>query len=411
MSEVKEVRITTSGKTIETPCGTIIHGLEDVLVKTTSISDIDGKRGILWYRGYRIDDLANNSTYEEVVYLLLYGKLPTKSELEELKNRLTNNRELNPATIEVLRSLAKAHPMFALEAAVATEGAYDEDNIKLADALRAGRYKQEEKTLALRIAEKLVAKLPTIVAYHYRLSQGLDLIKPRPDLGHAANFLYMFFGKDPDPLATKSVDLYLILHADHEIPASTFTALVIGATLSDLYSVVSGAIGALKGPLHGGANEAAVKSYLEIGDPAKTKDVVEAATKPGGPRLMGVGHRVYKTYDPRARIFKGVVEDYVKKFGDPKKLYAIASGIEQAVLAHPYYQQRNLYPNVDFWSGIIFYYLGIPYDYFTPLFAMSRVVGWIAHVIEYWENNRLFRPRACYVGPHDIPYVPIDKRQ
>ncbi|WP_069807162.1 citrate synthase/methylcitrate synthase [Vulcanisaeta thermophila] len=407
----QEVRIVTSGKVIQSPCGPIVHGLEDVLVKTTTISDIDGRNGILWYRGYRIEDLANNSTYEEVVHLILYGKLPNKRELEDLKTRLASNRDLHPATVDVIKALAKADPMFALEAAVATEGAYDEDNLKLADALRSGRYKETEKALALRIAEKLIAKLPTIVAYHYRFSRGLDVVRPRSDLGHSANFLFMFFGKEPDPLAVRAVDLYLVLHADHEIPASTFTALVIGATLSDLYSVIAGAIGALKGPLHGGANEAAVKSYLEIGDPAKAKDVVEAATKPGGPRLMGVGHRVYKAYDPRARIFKGLVEDYVKKFGDPQKLYAIASSIEQAVLSHPYFQQRRLFPNVDFWSGIVFYYMGIPYEYFTPLFAMSRVVGWTAHVIEYWDNNRLFRPRACYVGPHDLQYVPIEKRE
>ncbi|MFP3348171.1 MAG: citrate synthase/methylcitrate synthase [Thermoproteus sp.] len=409
MSE-QTISIRTTGKVIQSPCGPIVHGLEDILVKITSISDIDGRAGKLWYRGYRIEDLANNSTYEEVVYLLLYGKLPNAQELDGLKRRLAASRDLNPATVETVRSLAKAHPMFALEAAVAAEGAFDEDNLKLAEALRAGRYKQEERDLALRIAERLVAKLPTIVAYHYRFSRGLEPIRPRADLSHSANFLYMFFGKEPDPLAVRAIDLYLILHADHEIPASTFTALVIGATLSDLYSVIAGAIGALKGPLHGGANEAAVKSYLEIGDPAKTKDLVEAATKPGGPRLMGVGHRVYKAYDPRAKIFKKLVEDYTAKFGDPQKLYAIASGIEQAVLAHQYFQQRKLYPNVDFWSGIVFYYMGIPYDYFTPLFAMSRVVGWAAHVLEYWENNRLFRPRACYVGPHDQQYIPLNSR-
>ncbi|KUO84984.1 MAG: citrate synthase [Thermoproteus sp. CIS_19] len=409
MSE-QTISIRTTGKVIQSPCGPIVHGLEDILVKITSISDIDGRAGKLWYRGYRIEDLANNSTYEEVVYLLLYGKLPNAQELDGLKRRLAASRDLNPATVETVRSLAKAHPMFALEAAVAAEGAFDEDNLKLAEALRAGRYKQEERELALRIAERLVAKLPTIVAYHHRFSRGLEPIRPRADLSHSANFLYMFFGKEPDPLAVRAIDLYLILHADHEIPASTFTALVIGATLSDLYSVIAGAIGALKGPLHGGANEAAVKSYLEIGDPAKTKDLVEAATKPGGPRLMGVGHRVYKAYDPRAKIFKKLVEDYTAKFGDPQKLYAIASGIEQAVLAHQYFQQRKLYPNVDFWSGIVFYYMGIPYDYFTPLFAMSRVVGWAAHVLEYWENNRLFRPRACYVGPHDQQYIPLNSR-
>jgi citrate synthase len=404
------VQIKTSGKTLQSPCGPIIHGLEDVLIKNTSISDIDGEKGILWYRGYRIEDLARNSTYEEVSYLILYGKLPNKKELDEFTERLKTHRDLHPSTVEVIKSLAKAHPMFAIEAAVAAEGAFDEDNLKLAEAFRVGRYKAEEKELAYRVAEKLVAKMPTIVAYHYRFSRGLDIVKPRRELSHATNFLYMMFGRDPDPLAAKGIDLYLILHADHEVPASTFTAHVVASTLSDMYSAVAAAVGALKGPLHGGANEMAVRSYLEIGDPSKVKEFVEAATKPGGPKIMGVGHRVYKTYDPRAKILKEFSQDYVSKHGDPKNLYAIASAIEQEILNHPYFQQRKLYPNVDFWSGIVFYYMGIPYEYFTPIFAMSRVVGWVAHILEYWENNRIFRPRACYIGPHDLQYVPIEMR-
>jgi citrate synthase len=406
----RTVQIKTSGKILQSPCGPIIHGLEDVLIKNTSISDIDGEKGILWYRGYRIEDLACNSTYEEVSYLILYGKLPNKKELEEFTERLKTHRDLHPSTVEVIKSLAKAHPMFAIEAAVAAEGAFDEDNLKLVEALRVGRYKAEEKELAYRVAEKLVAKMPTIVAYHYRFSRGLDIVKPRHDLSHAANFLYMMFGREPDPLAARGIDLYLILHADHEVPASTFTAHIVASTLSDMYSAVAAAVGALKGPLHGGANEIAVRSYLEIGDPSKVKEFVEAATKPGGPKIMGVGHRVYKTYDPRAKILKEFSQDYVSKYGDPKNLYAIASAIEQEILNHPYFQQRKLYPNVDFWSGIVFYYMGIPYEYFTPIFAMSRVVGWVAHILEYWENNRIFRPRACYIGPHDLQYVPIEMR-
>ncbi|MFZ8809089.1 MAG: citrate/2-methylcitrate synthase [Pyrobaculum sp.] len=409
MSE-QTVQIKTSGKILQSPCGPIIHGLEDVLIKNTSISDIDGEKGILWYRGYRIEDLARSSTYEEVSYLILYGKLPNKKELDEFTERLKTHRELHPSTVEVIKNLAKAHPMFAIEAAVAAEGAFDEDNLKLAEALRVGRYKAEEKELAYRVAEKLVAKMPSIVAYHYRFSRGLDVVKPRRDLSHAANFLYMMFGKEPDPLVARGIDLYLILHADHEVPASTFTAHVVASTLSDMYSAVAAAVGALKGPLHGGANEMAVRNYLEIGDPSKAKELVEAATKPGGPKLMGVGHRVYKAYDPRAKIFKEFSQDYVKKFGDPKNLYAIAIAIEQEILNHPYFQQRKLYPNVDFWSGIAFYYMGIPYEYFTPIFAVSRVVGWVAHILEYWEINRIFRPRACYIGPHDLQYVPIERR-
>ncbi|MEM1519319.1 MAG: citrate synthase/methylcitrate synthase [Pyrobaculum sp.] len=409
MSE-QTIQIKTSGKVLQSPCGYIVHGLEDIIVKTTSISDIDGERGILWYRGYRIEELAHYTNYEEVSFLVLYGKLPNKKELEEYTARLRVNRELHRATIDIIKALANAHPMFAIQAAIAAEGAFDEDNLKVAEALRSGRYKAEERNLAYRVGEKLVAKLPTIVAYHYRLARGLDLVKPRQDLSHSANFLYMMFGKEPDPLATRGIDLYLILHADHEVPASTFTAHVVASTLSDLYSAIAAAVGALKGPLHGGANEMAVRNYLEIGNPSRAKEIVEAVTRPGGPKLMGVGHRVYKAYDPRAKIFKEFARDYVAKFGDPQNLFAVASAIEQEVLNHPYFQQRKLYPNVDFWSGIAFYYMGIPYEYFTPIFAMSRVVGWVAHVLEYWENNRIFRPRACYVGPRDLHYVPIEQR-
>lgn len=384
MSEQK-VCIETSGKILQSPCGPIIHGLEDVLVKTTSITDIDGDRGILWIRGYRVEELAAHGSYEEVAYLILRGRLPNRRELQEFSERLKASRELSPAAVEVLRSLAKAHPMFALEAAVAAEGAFDEDNLKLAEALRAGRYKEEEKALAVKVAEKLVAKIPTMIAYHYRFSRGLELVRPRHDLSHAANFLYMMFGREPDPLAVRGIDLYLILHSDHEVPASTFTALVVASTLSDMYSAVAAAVGALKGPLHGGANEAAVKSYLQIGDPSKAKEVVEAATKPGGPKLMGVGHRVYKAYDPRAKIFREFSQEYVKKFGDPQKLYAIAEAIEREVLSSPYFQQRRLYPNVDFWSGIAFYYMGVPYEYFTPIFAASR--SWVG-LPTYWSTGR-----------------------
>ncbi|ACB39652.1 citrate synthase/methylcitrate synthase [Pyrobaculum neutrophilum] len=399
-----------SKRKMSSPCGEIAHGLEDVLIKTTSISDIDGERGILWYRGYRIEDLARNSTYEEVAYLLLYGKLPTRGELDEFTSRLAKNRDLNPATVEVLKNLAYAHPMFAAEAAIATEGAFDDDNRKLSESLRTGKYGDEEKALAYRIAEKLVAKMATIVAYHYRLSRGLEPVRPREDLPHAANFLYLMFGKMPERLAVRGLDLYLILHADHEVPASTLAAQVVASTLSDLYSSIAAAVAALKGPLHGGANEAVVRTYLEIGDPSRAKSIVEAATKPGGPKLMGVGHRVYKAYDPRARILKDFARDYMTKYGDRDNLFAIAVAIEQEVLSLPYFRQRRLYPNVDFWSGIVLYYLGIPYEYYTPLFAVSRVVGWVAHILEYWDNNRIFRPRACYVGPHDLKYVPINER-
>lgn len=398
-------------RVLETPCGPIAYGLENVIVKVTSISDIDGERGILWYRGYRIDELARHSTYEETAYLLLYGRLPSRRELEDFRGRLLASMELSPVTVSILRELAGVHPMFAMESALAAEGAFDSENQRLSEALKQGKYSAAEMKLAIKVAERLIAKLPIIVAWHYRLSRRLDVIKPREDLSYAANILYVMSGREPDPIMTRGMDLFLVLHADHEIPASTFAALVTASTFSDMYSVIVTALAALKGPLHGGANEAALANYMRVGDPAKAKDVVEAAAKPKGPRLAGVGHRVYRTYDPRAAILREFfTREFLPKFGDPDGLFSIASAIEREVLNHPYFQQRRLYPNVDFWSGILLHYMGVPREYFTPMFAVSRVAGWLAHALEYWKNNRILRPRACYVGPRDLRYVLIDER-
>ncbi len=246
-----------------------------------------------------------------------------------------------------------------------------------------------------------------MIAAHYRASRGLDIVKPRKDLSHAANFLYMMFGKEPDETSTKAIDLYLVLHIDHEVPASTFATLVAISTWTDLYSAIAAGIATLKGPLHGGANEAAMKQYLEIGKPENARSYTEKLLGEGK-RLMGVGHRVYKAYDPRARIYKELVRQLSEAKGN-MTWYRIAEEVEKVVLEK--LASKKLYPNIDFWSGIAMYLLGIPYEYYTPIFAMSRVVGWSAHAIEYLDQHRLFRPRACYTGPHDVPYVPIDKRQ
>jgi citrate synthase (EC 2.3.3.1) len=394
--EVKEVTIATSGKIIQTPCGPIIHGLEDVLVKTTTISDIDGKNGILWYRGYRIDDLAKYSTFEEVAYLILYGKLPNRKELDDFKSLLASYRELPNEVYSIVTTMGKvkAHPMLALEAGVAALGAFDENP---------SDYSKEAN---LRRAIKLTSALPIMIAAHYRASRGLDIVKPRKDLSHAANFLYMMFGKEPDETSTKAIDLYLVLHIDHEVPASTFATLVAISTWTDLYSAIAAGIATLKGPLHGGANEAAMKQYLEIKTPENARPYVEKLLAEGK-RLMGVGHRVYKAYDPRARIYKELVKQLSEAKGN-MTWYNIASEVEKVVLEK--LAPKKLYPNVDFWSGIAMYLLGIPYEYYTPIFAMSRIVGWAAHAIEYLDQHRLFRPRACYTGPHDVPYVPMEKR-
>ncbi len=397
MESARKVEITTSGKVIESPCGPIVHGLEDVLIKVTSISDIDGRKGILWYRGYRIEDLAKYSSFEETAYLILYGKLPTRSELDEFKEKLYSKRDLPEEVYALIRVLAehKVHPMLVLESAISALAGFDPN---VGDLSKDALYEQ---------AIRLTAVFPTIIAAHYRFSRGLGLIKPRSDLSQAANFLYMMFGQVPDEVSTRAIDLYLILHADHEIPASTFAVHVAISTWTDLYSAIVAGIAALKGPLHGGANEAAMRQYLEIKAPERAREYIEKLLAEGK-RVMGVGHRVYKTYDPRARIYKELVRQLSEAKGD-MTLYRIAEEVEKVVLER--LAPKGLYPNIDFWSGIAMYLLGIPYEYYTPIFAMSRVVGWAAHAIEYLNEHRLFRPRACYVGPHDLQYVPIDQRK
>ncbi len=386
-----------SHKVIESPCGPIVHGLEDVLVKTTEISDIDGERGVLWYRGYRIEDIAERATYEEVVYLLLYGRLPTRAELRQLADEMAEERELPGEAVELIRIMSRAHPMFVLPAVVNVLGSLDPE---------ANRTDEQSD---IRKAIRIASKLPTAIAYHLRMSRGLDIVRPRKDLGHSANLVYMMLGREPAPLETRGMDLYLVLHADHEIPASTFTGLVAASTLTDMYSAIAAALAALKGPLHGGANEAALRQHREIGSPERVPQYVEDALRTGR-RIMGVGHRVYKAYDPRAKIYKAFTRQYVEKYGDPEGIYGVAEALERYILGHEYYASRRLYPNIDFWSGIFWHYLGIPEQYFTPIFAASRVVGWAAHIVEYRRNNRIFRPRACYVGPHDLKYVPIEER-
>jgi len=397
MESVRKVELSTSGKVIESPCGPIIHGLEDVLIKVTSISDIDGRKGILWYRGYRIDDLAKYSSFEETAYLILYGKLPTRSELSEFSERLATNRDLPEEVYSIIKMLAerRVHPMLVLESAISALAGFDP---KAGDLSKDALYEQ---------AIRLAAVFPTIIAAHYRFSRGLGLVKPRRDLSQAANFLYMMFGTEPDDISTRAIDLYLILHIDHEVPASTFATHVAISTWTDLYSAIVAGIAALKGPLHGGANEAAMKQYLEIGNPDNARPYVEKLLAEGK-RVMGVGHRVYKTYDPRARIYKELVRELSERKGN-MTYYRIAEEVEKVVLER--LGPKGLYPNIDFWSGIAMYLLGIPYEYYTPIFAMSRVVGWVAHAIEYLGEHRLFRPRACYVGPHDVQYVPIDQRK
>ena len=370
-------------------CSEERRGLQDVVVKYTSISDIDGERGVLLYRGYRIEELAAYSNFEEVAYLLLYGKLPTRRELEGFKTELASRRKLPSHVVHHLSYMAARDPIIALQTSI----------VMLGD----GESSIEEQML------NVIAKAPTIVAYHYRLSRGLDPIPPRDDLNHAANFLYMFRGSEPDKDEEYALDRYLLLHAEHELAASTFAAIIVASTYSDLYSALSAAMAAIKGKLHGGAVREVYEQLISIGDESRVAKFVEDAIA-SGRRVMGVGHRVYKTYDPRARILKDVAEMLVRKRGLDDKLFRIALALEQYVLNHSYFTQRRLYPNVDFWGAVVLHLLGIPSNYFIPIFASARVVGWSAHIYEYYSNSRLIRPRACYVGPRDLRYVPIEER-
>lgn len=377
----------------------VIHkGLEGIYVYEQSISIIKGEEGKLYYRGYRIEDLAEHSCYEEVCYLLWYGKLPTRKEFENFKGQLAENRELPPAVIDLIKRIPKdTHPMEALRTVVSYIGNMDPGRFDLS---LDGMYRK---------AIRLTAKMPTIIAALIRTRQGYDVIDPDPRLGHSENFLYMIHGKRPPELWAKAMDVSNILYAEHGMNASAFTTLVIGSTLSDYYSAIVGGIGALRGPLHGGANELALRQFLEIGDVNKVEEWYKKA-RAEKRRIMGFGHRVYKAYDPRARIFREYARTFAEREGgEIKKLYDIALKLEEVATAE--LAEKRILTNVDYWSGIPYMAMGIPLEFFTPLFAMSRVAGWSAHLFEYVAQNRLIRPRAYYIGEIDKPYIPIEKRE
>ena len=376
----------------------VIHkGLEGIYIDESKICVIYGDVGKLYYRGYKIEDLAEYSNYEEVTYLLWYGRLPTRKELDDFKNQLKENRDLPEVVLDFLKKVPKkSHPMEVLRSAVSMLGHWDpeaEDN-----SLEA----------SLRKAIRITAKVPSIVAAFHRFREGKDYIPPNPKLDHAANFLYMLHGREPDSFEEKTMDVALILYAEHGMNASAFASLVVASTLSDIYSSIVAGIGALRGPLHGGANELATKMFLEVGDPSKAEEYVLGKLQ-RKERIMGFGHRVYKAYDPRARIFRRYAEEMAKrKGGEIMKLYEIAQKMEEVAIRE--LGAKKILTNVDYWAGIPFLGLGIPIDLFTPIFAIARVAGWTAHVIEYVSRNRLIRPRVYYTGPIDLEYVPIDKR-
>ncbi|MGH8103083.1 MAG: citrate/2-methylcitrate synthase [bacterium] len=376
----------------ETP---FARGLEGVVAAKSVLSMVDGQAGRLTYVGYPIEVLAEHSTFEEVCFLLWNKRLPKAANLSTLDNYLRANRALAPGVTDILRKFPKvANAMDALRTAASALSLFDaQANVNTRDA-----------NLAKSV--RMTAQFATLVAAFHRLRQGQEPVAPRDDLNHAGNFLYMLSGKAPDDLATRIMDVALILHAEHGMNASTFATLVTVSTLSDLYSAVVSGIGALKGPLHGGANEDVVHMLMEIGALDRVDAWVAKATADKR-KISGFGHRVYKTYDPRCAVLKQYAERLSMQKND-MTFYQMGNKIEKILIEK--LGQKGVYPNVDFYSGIVYHHLGIPVDLFTPIFAVARVAGWTARALEYLEDNRLFRPLDLYVGPEHQEYTPIAQR-
>lgn len=367
-------------------------GLEDVVACDSQICFIDGKQGRLVYRGYDVADLAEHSTFEEVAYLLWYGRLPGSIEFDAFLDGFTGSTLLPTETVMILRMFPKAAtPMEVLRTAVSSMGHWDPDsgNTRL-DA-------------CLRKAQRLTERIPLLVTSHQRLREGKEPVQPKPGQSIAYNFLYTLHGKKPDSEMVHIFDVALILHADHELNASTFAARVTAATMADMYSSVTSAIGTLKGPLHGGANEQVMRMLQEIGEPEKAEAwvVKKLAEKY---KVPGFGHRVYRTEDPRAPVLRRYAKQLSDRAGDTR-FFDISCEVERVMRAN-----SKVFPNVDFYSAIVYHLMEIPPELFTPIFAISRTVGWTAHVLEQWGANRLIRPRANYTGLTDLHYVPIEDR-
>jgi citrate synthase len=373
------------------------RGLEGVVVAETELSHVYGEEGRLVYRGYEIEDLAKNATFEEVCHLLWFGELPNRAQLEELQGRLRDEQPVHPKVIDLLRlAPSNAHPMAVLRTAASALGLYDPDAENMSDEAN------------LRKAIRLTAQMATLTAAIDRIRNGRDPVEPRRDLGYAANLLYMLRGEEPDELEARVLDVALTLHAEHGMNASTFAARVTAATLSDMHSAITSAIGTLKGPLHGGANERVMAMLLEIGEPDRAEEWVRDALA-RGERIMGFGHRVYKTLDPRAPILKGLAEQLVQRGGNVRWL-EIAERIRAVMAEEMERRGKRIYPNVDFFSAPVYYTLGIPTDLFTNIFAVARTAGWTAHVMEQLRGNRLIRPASEYVGPLGKKVQPIEAR-
>ncbi len=372
----------------------IMKGLKDVYLDTTESSFIDGQEGKLLYRGYNIHDLAEKSTFEEVIYLLLHGSLPSKEQLAEFDAHLRANRRIPDEVIQVLELVKNSHPMDALRTGISALSAFDSE------------VTDNSVEATIRKGIRLTAMGPTIVAAHHRLRHGLEPVAPNPDLNHAGNFLYMLFGEVPDQETTDLLDVDFILHAEHGANASAFGARVAASTISDLHSAVVTGVGVLKGPAHGGAAEEVMKMALEIGQPENAEEYCRNILDNGG-RIMGFGHRVYKAEDPRARHLRERSRALGEKLGEPR-WFQILNYVEEEVMVR--YRSRGIFVNVDFFAGSIYYLLDIPDDLFISIFALGRIPGWTLQCAEQYDDNILIRPLLEYSGDMDLEYVPIEQR-
>ena len=372
----------------------IMRGLKDVYIDTSEASFVDGQVGKLLYRGYDIHDLAEKSTFEEVIHLLLYASLPQKAQLAELDAILRSNRDIPDDVVQVLRLVKDSHPMDALRTGVSALAAFDPE------------VGDNSPEATVRKGLRLTAQGPTIVAAHHRIRNGNDPVAPNADLNHAGNFLYMLSGAVPDEETQRLMDVDFILHAEHSSNASSFGARVTASTLSDLHSAIVTGIGVLKGPWHGGAAEAVMKMAQDIGQPENAEEYARKVLDGGG-RIMGFGHRVYKAEDPRARHLRSRSQELGEKMGQPH-WFQILRYMEETVMVP--YRSKGIFVNVDFFAGSIYHLLGIPEDLFIPIFALGRIPGWTLQCVEQYENNILMRPLLDYTGAMDLEYVPIEQR-
>jgi citrate synthase len=373
----------------------VMDGLKGVVFTESKLSFIDGEKGILKYVGIPIQELAENSTYEETAYLLFHARLPNKNELEAFDGELKKRRAMPSGLTDLMRLYPKdLHPMHALRTAISSLAMFDKS---ADDTSESGKL---EKAL------NLTAQTATIIAALFRLQQGLEPVAPRTDLTHAANFLYMLHGTEPSLEQARLFDIALILHADHGMNASTFTGIATASTLSDMYSSITSAIGSLKGPLHGGANEAVMDMLAAISTPENAEGYVNGKLE-RKEKIMGVGHAVYKFFDPRSRVLKEYAQVVANKHGK-SVAYSTLEKVEEIVVAR--LGGKGIYPNVDFYSGVVYSDLGLPKTYFTPIFALSRMAGWTASIIEYTRKNSILRPTANYTGPAEAHWMPLAER-